>query len=218
VYQTLNGKRDAMPIIHSDGSITHTGLVLGHGGSHWNDSMQVTLFYALVWNATKGESEQVCYGSDWDNKSKGQLIVDASPNIMAQYDALTEARRIAYVAYQEQLQYERVTTGKIVDVNRGRKVPKGTRGIVFWVGDNGYGTSIGLLTLDGSKHFTAIGNVDVAGTSVEPVPDTIVKLYQDASSVSRSQWVANRKTETSKPVSTPDYRQRNYRTNYYRAY
>lgn len=62
--------------------------------------------------------------------------------------------------------------GKRVRVVKGRKVAKGTVGVVFWVKryDNSkYGdpwgiysvTKIGIKDDDGNAHFTAIGNVEV---------------------------------------------------------
>ena len=57
--------------------------------------------------------------------------------------------------------------GKVVSVNRDRKVPKGTVGIVFWTGNNGYGESVGIMATDGAKHFTAMSNVDVITATTE---------------------------------------------------
>lgn len=61
--------------------------------------------------------------------------------------------------------------GRTVKVVRGRKVPKGTEGRVFWRGSSGYGRGltyrIGLETAEGDKHFTAESNVEV--TAHRPV-------------------------------------------------
>lgn len=62
--------------------------------------------------------------------------------------------------------------GKTVTVVRGRKVPKGTTGEVFWLRryDNSkYGdpwgiysvTKIGIKDKTGNVHFTATGNVEI---------------------------------------------------------
>lgn len=50
---------------------------------------------------------------------------------------------------------------KVVKVVQGRKVPIGTEGEVFWMGDSGYGMSVGLRLIDGKKVFTAMKNVEV---------------------------------------------------------
>lgn len=50
---------------------------------------------------------------------------------------------------------------KVVKVIRGRKVPIGTVGEVMWMGNSGYGESVGLRLLDGKVVFTAKRNVEV---------------------------------------------------------
>lgn len=55
---------------------------------------------------------------------------------------------------------ERISMHKLVRVVRGRKVPKGTEGEVFWMGDSGYDMSVGLRLIDGKKVFTAMKNVE----------------------------------------------------------
>lgn len=49
---------------------------------------------------------------------------------------------------------------KLVKVVRGRKVPIGTEGEVMWMGDKGWGMSVGLRLVDGSVVFTALKNVE----------------------------------------------------------
>jgi len=64
--------------------------------------------------------------------------------------------------------------GKTVKVVKGRKVPKGTVGEVFWVKryDNSkYGdpwgiysvTKVGIRDAEGNAHFTSIDNVEIVG-------------------------------------------------------
>lgn len=50
--------------------------------------------------------------------------------------------------------------GATVKVVKGRKVPVGTEGEVFWLGDKGWGYSVGFKTVEGDKHFTAVTNVE----------------------------------------------------------
>lgn len=50
--------------------------------------------------------------------------------------------------------------GGIVEVFKGRKVPIGTTGVVKWIGDNGWGTSVGIAVEGEDKLvFTAAANV-----------------------------------------------------------
>jgi len=63
----------------------------------------------------------------------------------------------------EQIANGEIVVGQTVKVYRGRKVPQGTIGIVFWVADeaDGYGDwKIGLKDEAGDKHFTSISNVN----------------------------------------------------------
>ena len=55
-----------------------------------------------------------------------------------------------------------IVKGQTVEVFKGRKVPKGTVGVVFWVApqEDGYGViKVGFTTPAGDKHFTNIANV-----------------------------------------------------------
>lgn len=56
----------------------------------------------------------------------------------------------------------KIVFGQTVEVFKGRKVPKGTVGEVFWVAPeaDGYGVvKVGFKTAEGVKHFTNIENV-----------------------------------------------------------
>ena len=59
-----------------------------------------------------------------------------------------------------------VARGDRVVVARGVKVPRGTSGVVFWVGDTKYGLRVGLKDAAGTVHWTAMGNVDLADAPV----------------------------------------------------
>lgn len=54
-----------------------------------------------------------------------------------------------------------VRKGKSVVVMKGRKVPHGLRGIVFWEGEGEYGPRIGIKDAAGEAHWTAASNVEV---------------------------------------------------------
>lgn len=47
-----------------------------------------------------------------------------------------------------------------IKVVRGRKVPLGTEGVCFWVGDSRYGARVGFKGDDGKTYFTALKNVE----------------------------------------------------------
>lgn len=58
-----------------------------------------------------------------------------------------------------------VTKGSTVVVVKGVKVPRGTTGVAFWVGETKFGMRVGLKDAAGTVHWTAAGNVE----SVAPV-------------------------------------------------
>lgn len=68
--------------------------------------------------------------------------------------ALRAAERAAAIEAGE------IVKGATVEVFKGRKVAKGTIGVVKWIGDNGYGESVGLQ-VEGQERlvFTAASNV-----------------------------------------------------------
>lgn len=73
--------------------------------------------------------------------------------------AQAEQQRIATATAEGQ-----IVKGVTVEVIKGRKVAKGTTGIVFWVADrpDGYDTmKIGFVTDAGDKHFINIDNVTI---------------------------------------------------------
>lgn len=58
--------------------------------------------------------------------------------------------------------------GDHVRVVKGRKVPIGTHGVVFWAGDSEYGQRIGLKDQAGVTHWTAAANARLARPELEP--------------------------------------------------
>ena len=50
--------------------------------------------------------------------------------------------------------------GQTVTVVKGRKVPVGTTGEVFWVGEGKYGWRVGIKDAEGEVHWTAVTNVE----------------------------------------------------------
>lgn len=55
-----------------------------------------------------------------------------------------------------------VKRGAVVEVVRGRKVPKGTKGVVIWIGDGRFGTRVGVKDDAETVHWTALSNVAVS--------------------------------------------------------
>lgn len=77
--------------------------------------------------------------------------VDASQEIMDLYAVHKRGRAFAkalneYDSREYRLRCEResVSNGKWVRVTRGRKVPQGTEGLVFWIGESQWGNKVGI--------------------------------------------------------------------------
>lgn len=93
--------------------------------------------------------------------------------VLSEAEAAERAR-----AYQAALDAEEASLpreGRAVTVVKGRKVPVGTTGTVFWYGPDRYAPApswgppkmrVGFTTPEGVKHFTAASNVEVTAASV----------------------------------------------------
>ncbi len=99
---------------------------------------------------------------------------DASDEVLALHEEwLTrqKAAKEALQAYQAADHRAReaavVRHGRTVEVFKGRKVAKGTQGVVCWVGETRWGWSVGIK-VDGSDKltFTDKANVRVVGTEI----------------------------------------------------
>lgn len=89
-------------------------------------------FYALVWDGeklTNVEYDTTRYAGG------GSATVDATPEVIATANAWAykTLRRVAWKGYVERLRKPR--KGDVVEVVRGRKLPVGTRGKLFWLGE-----------------------------------------------------------------------------------
>jgi hypothetical protein len=118
---------------------THVGLVLSLGENNGYDDSD---FYAIVWNPELGATERIEYATTRGWTYPNSAWVDATPEVQAAYEAyrarLAEERRV-------QLEMEEARTprvGKSVMVMRGRKIPIGTVGVVFWAGADKFRTRL----------------------------------------------------------------------------
>lgn len=204
-----------MPITHSDSTVTHVGLVLGNGGERWNDSMHIMSYYAMVWNPETQKSESIYSHDDFyvpESRIRGHYEVDATPEVVDAYRAYTERLVVEQRAFNALCDSQRVEKGKVVQVIRGRKVAHGTRGLVFWYGNNGYGESVGLRDVKGETYFTALTNVVVAGHYETVVPSQEEMAALEARMTeSREKWASEngyQKFATSKRYTPNNSRNR----------
>lgn len=109
-------------------------------------------FYALVWTGT--EAKRVYLGSNFELQGPiDRAVVDATPEVRQAYAAWEaerlERERLAQEAKAERKRLEAierekkaVRKGRRVRVIRGRKTPKGTEGVVFWMGRGRVGLAL----------------------------------------------------------------------------
>lgn len=129
--------------------------------------------------------------------SNGEALVDCDPKIIEQWKRECEEKHQREVKAQREREAQairsQVTINKIVKVNRGRKVPKGTMGKVFWIGNNGFGESVGIATTprrgmkagkNGRSYesyldivFVNASNVDVVGSESDEALQSAINAW-----------------------------------------
>ena len=151
--------------------VTHEGLVLVASETRCVRVMSDIYSdetYARVWNPEKGEAEWVHINSCFELFAgpRGLAVVDATPETLKAWDDL-KAEQKRQRQYEERLVTEHYRKqawdsperGKQMRVVRGRKIPKGTEGIVFWVREGRVG-----LALDDQRdlqgHYTNVVWID----------------------------------------------------------
>lgn len=140
---------------------THEGLVVGRS---WRQEERVMsdvyadASYCHVWNPETKTVDTVCLGYYFELCSKfGHAEIDATEEILAEVArqaaeatakalAAQQARREAEAKAAKEAALNAPEYGKTMVVTRGRKVPVGTTGKVFWMRDGRVG-----LALDDTK-------------------------------------------------------------------
>ena len=156
-----------MSVIMNDGEAKYHGVTLGTGTSYLYDGIYT--HHAIVWDADLEEIKHIGVGSNYNGDGSGtgydKVTIDATPDIYNLVIAVAADTHRAIALNNYLKESSIITHGKTVEVFKGRKVPKGTTGKVFWIGNNGWGESVGLDTDDG-RVFTAIGNVRLVGSEI----------------------------------------------------
>jgi len=156
-----------MAIKKLDGTETHAGQVVAtysECASLW----EADRWFAVV--AIDDGYETVSLGSQrWGSGSleRDVAAIDVGAEVAEAYAGYLAEKRAREAATAERLRREaeerRVAKGKRVRVVRGRKVARGTEGVVIWRGQSNYGGyRIGIKDAAGEVHWTAESNVEVA--------------------------------------------------------
>lgn len=140
---------------------THIGVVLDTGEINGRDDSD---FYAVVWDDEAGCTKRVTYASTRGWTYPNSASVDATPEVLAKYDAWCEKRRLEYITAQSKKEAYTPSRGKRIRVVKGRKVEHGVEGEVFWVGPckwNRNASRVGVQLTNGDKVFIDAANVVV---------------------------------------------------------
>lgn len=167
-----------MPIItynkNNEPNITYQGLVVGLRSSQDRIMSDVwsTVHYATVYNGTGFQN--VCYRTeefDYDQPVVASATVDAPEELVELYHFWCMAKKYgetlaSYDVLQTNIILEQKTPnkGKYVKVVKGKKVPLGTEGMVFWEGVDNWGNKKVGIALSPEKNIRG-GYVNVAWTA-----------------------------------------------------
>lgn len=155
-----------MSVIYYDGTIEYEGCVFDkyeHNGYDDSD------FYAQCVNVETGKIDIVEYDTTRCG-GNGSAEIDLTENNFRLYQKAAFDRQIKEGLLYNRKSAVQVTKGKKVKVVKGRKVPIGTVGTVFWrkiCNCDKYKrawhevTRIGIKTADGTVHFLNETNVEV---------------------------------------------------------
>jgi hypothetical protein len=150
--------------------VTFEGAVLSTFERNFHDDSD---FVAAVWDAEAGRIREIEYASTRGWTYLNGATVDATAEVVEAASEWLKDKVSVLALERANLAEREVKVGKTVQVVKGRKVAKGTEGVVFWVGPDRYkssrwGTSyrVGFTTADGEKVFTAMTNVEVVGAKV----------------------------------------------------
>lgn len=167
----------------------------------WDD-VQSALVYSPE---TKGEHGQYndykwvfvyCHGDTSVRFAKA--VVDAPEGHLAAYTASVASEHARIEKMQQEIRESEArkwpSKGKVVEVVKGRKIPKGTKGLVFWEGNNGYGNTVGIAVTpekgDVVRHsktyrnsyvntvFVSVSNVVVVGNESQEAIEAAVKAWE----------------------------------------
>jgi hypothetical protein len=171
-------------------------IVKVDSGYHWLYDCDYPYKTATWYDAADGMFKQtsILLGDDADR------VEDATDEVKALYKAhvakmaqqardLKAQKDAEDALYRAKMEAAKIEKGDYVTVYKGRKVPKGTIGQVFWIGDTQYGTRIGLTDAAGDTWWTALTNVKKMAVA----PESAVRLIKEVRAEQKSEWLAKKK-------------------------
>ena len=147
------------------GAVTYAVVYYADGVEDVNDSYRAAGRMTPAWGQYTPDQGMFVFVRIGDsefgyNMNIASVEVDADAETLEIYAAWRRGKEMAraisvYDAdeWRAQEYRRRVDLGKFVRVVKGRKVPKGTEGKVFWIGDKGFGPCIGLALPESDGTF-----------------------------------------------------------------
>lgn len=163
-------------------------------------------FYAVVWDEEKGSTREIEYATT-RFAGGGNATVDATEETWAKVGEFCKGVMIERVEENERAKARDFRKGMRVRVRKGRKVPIGTEGVIFWIGQpKKYGyydtprRTLGIATSDRTetvtKHkrngdpYTVEQHIDVewvADSNCEIIePDSYIGMPTDLKHIARA--------------------------------
>lgn len=125
-------------------------------------------FMAIVWDEAKQTIKTVCYATTRGWTYLNGATVDATPEVLAKAQKHRYEMLVGLNVDASERDSKVPKTDRRCRVTRGRKVPQGTEGIVFWIGPDRYASSrwatvyrAGIKLDDGRKMFVPLDYLQV---------------------------------------------------------
>lgn len=119
-------------------TVTYEGCVLADRERNYYDDSD---FYAVVWDEEAQAVKEVEYATTRFPTYENYCSVDATDEVRAKAAAYNFSQIYPQLQASAIAAAKRIGIGKRVRIVRGRKVPIGTEGVIFWLGEVNYGHS-----------------------------------------------------------------------------
>jgi hypothetical protein len=159
----VGGHREGEEPIFSE---TYKGAVLATYERNGYDDSD---FYAIVWDAEEKKIKHVEYATTRGWTYNNGASVDATEEVIEEAARFNERNLLSAMRLRALGEAKLPKIGRNVVVVRGRKIPKGTKGRVFWFGPDRFsrGNRVGLETVEGERFFTSADNVEAVGVDID---------------------------------------------------
>jgi hypothetical protein len=145
-------------------------------------------FYAVIWDEEEQRIREVEYATTRAYTYDNSAHVDITPENMEKVNEYARGIVLHRLLSANESQAKEVDKGKWVRVVKGRKVPKGTEGRVFWIGPgfSRYSSARIGIALDeekdergryGNVAWTSAGNCEVMNWETYLKPEEEIREY-----------------------------------------